>query len=430
MEQVGTVLWSLRTSRGWTLGQLARQAGVSKAALSRWESGERQPRMPELLAVLDALDASPAQRSLALARMDVPRALRQLREASLENSAGAPPTAGDLLRALRLRRGWSQQEVAERAGAGRTAVVRWENGDRLPSAEQMQTLCFVLGASEEEWFALTTGRFSEPTDGASHWEERAAALLQRRERFSNGDIQTPGDLFYLNLQHEAWKLATEHEEATSVLAEILAYYAQELVNYQRWSEADTIALRALSLAPRQKHEPEYALRAALAHAAASVFAGHRVVPERGIHELQGVLPHSNSPVFTAWILSDTAKYTTLAGQAERGIALAAQALDVAEQSESHSDRLRRLIDYSLALMEAGRLDEALERLPGVLPDVGDVFVHEALARADAYGRLGSFSAAQDWLLRGYAAVPGANAEHLRPQLDALAAAYPPVAKPG
>src|SRR5690349_3765018 len=115
-EKVGTLLWEMRTAAGWTLGGLARQAGVSKAALSRWEAGVYQPRAAELGAVLDALGARPAQRALALSRIDAPRALRQLRQRTPDDEIDTPLTAGDLLRAMRLRGNWTQEQVAARLG--------------------------------------------------------------------------------------------------------------------------------------------------------------------------------------------------------------------------------------------------------------------------------------------------------------------------
>ena len=77
-EQIGTLLWEWRTAAGWSLRQLALRAGVSKSALSRWEAGERQPRIPELEATLTALEATSAQRALALTCIAAPRALRHL----------------------------------------------------------------------------------------------------------------------------------------------------------------------------------------------------------------------------------------------------------------------------------------------------------------------------------------------------------------
>src|SRR5688572_1766966 len=99
---LGTLLREWRTSRGLSLGGLALKASVGKATLSRWESGASRPRIAELEAVLDALRSSPAQRLEALAGIEAPRAAQRLRAAP----AGGPPVRGDLLRAMRLRRGW------------------------------------------------------------------------------------------------------------------------------------------------------------------------------------------------------------------------------------------------------------------------------------------------------------------------------------
>jgi transcriptional regulator with XRE-family HTH domain len=109
-EQIGTYLKRVRSTGGWTLGKLARKAGVSKGALSLWESGQRQPRVVELEAVLEALGATAAQRALAFACIDAPRAILHLRRNS-HDGLGGPPTGGDLLRAMRLRRGWSQEQL-------------------------------------------------------------------------------------------------------------------------------------------------------------------------------------------------------------------------------------------------------------------------------------------------------------------------------
>lgn len=48
LVQLGTHLRSLRTQRGWTLGDLAQRTNLSEAYLSRIESGERQPSLAVL----------------------------------------------------------------------------------------------------------------------------------------------------------------------------------------------------------------------------------------------------------------------------------------------------------------------------------------------------------------------------------------------
>src|SRR5579862_2029450 len=110
-KKVGTLIREMRTAGGWTLGRLAQKAGVSKATLSQWESGARQPRIVELEAVLETLDASLPQRAQGLAHIEAPRALRRLRNAEETAGLGPPPTAGDLLHAMRLRRGYTQEQV-------------------------------------------------------------------------------------------------------------------------------------------------------------------------------------------------------------------------------------------------------------------------------------------------------------------------------
>src|SRR5690349_1776766 len=100
-DGLGTLLWELRTEKGFSLGQLAKRAGLDKSALSRWKAGKRQPRVSELEATLTALGASDAQRVRAFSHVGAPRAIRYLRQNTQIEGLGAPPTAGDLLRAMR-----------------------------------------------------------------------------------------------------------------------------------------------------------------------------------------------------------------------------------------------------------------------------------------------------------------------------------------
>lgn len=56
LEKLPKLLRSLRTRTGRTQVDVAAQAGVPQANLSRWESGKVRPSLESLIAVLNALD--------------------------------------------------------------------------------------------------------------------------------------------------------------------------------------------------------------------------------------------------------------------------------------------------------------------------------------------------------------------------------------
>jgi hypothetical protein len=53
------------------------------------------------------------------------------------------------------------------------------------------------------------------------------------------------------------------------------------------------------------------------------------------------------------------------------------------------------------------------------PEDGDIFIEEAVVRAEIRGRLGQFLEAKDWQQRAYAVLTPSNDEYRRPQIDAL-----------
>jgi transcriptional regulator with XRE-family HTH domain len=418
-EQVGSLLWQWRTANGWSLGRLARAAGVSKAALSQWESGKRQPRLPELEATLDALGATSAQRALALSRIDAPRALRQLRAGASEEGLVPPPSAGDLLRAMRHRGGWTQEQIAVRVGVRQHSVARWESGERLPSADEIQAVCFALGAHAEELVALTAGRFSEPTDWPTTWDEAEPHL---RARLAHLELQSGLiDLHYLALEHDLWSWATREERARTLLAHAYGHHALFCRNRGSWAEVEPLAQRALSLSPRQEQEPDPILRAILGSAAAVVYGGHRQAPERGVQRLTDWLARSAAqPEMTAWMLSDMAKYLAMEGQTETALTLAQRACHSAAGYHAPIELYLRRYDYGRLLLEAGRAVEALDVLPE--PDHAYPYheTEDLLLLAEAHGQAGNPSEAQDWLGRAYDRIEANGLDALRLSADALA----------
>ena len=398
-NRVGTLLWEMRTAGGWSQGQLARISGVSKAALSQWESGARLPRIPELEAVLSALQANAAQSARVFAHVKAPRALRRLRQSTEVSGMGAPPVAGNLLRAMRLRKGWTQAQTAKSVGVVGSTVARWELGERVPTTTQLQTLCFALGAREEELVAITTGALTASSEEATTWEAKEAELTERLQNVLSAPSALKA-LEYLSLQREAWDWATHTEAARPVLARLYAHHATYCRNMKQWSEATSLARQALALASRQQESPDVFLRSLLAQVSALVYGGSRPAPERGLLLLQPWVKRSILPTFTAWILSDMATYTTMEGHIEAGLKFAQEAYQAAERGGARIEIYLRRFDYGQLLVEAGQPATALRVLP--LPDGSySPFnrVRVMLVFATAYHQLGSRSEAHDWLHR-------------------------------
>ena len=54
----GDRLYEARICRGMSQRELARKAGVSNAAISRWENNQQEPNMMQLIRVCDAIEVS------------------------------------------------------------------------------------------------------------------------------------------------------------------------------------------------------------------------------------------------------------------------------------------------------------------------------------------------------------------------------------
>ena len=56
----------------------------------------------------------------------------------------------DKLKELRIQKGISQYELAEKLFVSRSAIAKWENGNGIPSDVNLETICEFFGV-EEEW---------------------------------------------------------------------------------------------------------------------------------------------------------------------------------------------------------------------------------------------------------------------------------------
>lgn len=55
--------------------------------------------------------------------------------------------AADTLKALRLEKGFTQEEIGERVHVSRQAVSRWENGETIPGVDTLKELSQLFGVT-------------------------------------------------------------------------------------------------------------------------------------------------------------------------------------------------------------------------------------------------------------------------------------------
>jgi len=98
-----------------------------------------------------------------------------------------PPTAAktsfpETLANIRMRRGWSQHELAVRSGIANTTISRIESGHRLPDLENFRKLAQALEVSADELLGLPNrdGRVRQSTiDGLQGLANRIEVWLER-----------------------------------------------------------------------------------------------------------------------------------------------------------------------------------------------------------------------------------------------------------
>lgn len=370
-NELGAYLRQLRKTRHLTLAQAAEGGGISRVTLNRWETRKHLPRLPELEAVLTVLGATHAQRREALALLEAPRAQSRVREDitafARQTGMGSMPSAGDLLRAMRLRRGMSLEQVAAHIGVSTRTLRFWEKTEVWPSVAQLHTLCYFLGAEEREVVALTCGQFATPYSTAALLT--GESISQRHHAIGSRSYSGGSpDLDYLLLIADAWRLAIKQPAERGRLAHIYAEYADNLVTRERFAEATEMTERALELMPEKSPKEDFWLYAGITSARAAVYQGKRKQPHRGIRILQDWLPVAKLPEFRANMLSDMAEYLMLeeaSSNASEAIRLSEQACELASQAVRHNpkgEHALRKVDLAIILYRAKRYGDTLDEL--------------------------------------------------------------------
>jgi transcriptional regulator with XRE-family HTH domain len=393
------------------LAQLSANAGVSLHTLSRWETGAFQPRLSELEATLKALGVSAAQREHALTLMEAPRAVARLREeaeqrqADLVELAGHAPAIGDLLRAMRLRRRMTIEQVATGLGVAPRSVRRWEGSETVLPEERLDDICRLLGVTPEERLALSLQRlwlWTPEWKGSLSLEAAQQQCGRLTSQMHSGDTALM-DLRLLSLEAQLWSQATRNETARRVLARAFTTHAQYLEISGRGGEVQAYSDRALDLVVG-KFAPEPWWFNAI-HATGFVLAPHLGAHRnrRRVEYLHSWLDFSTDPSCQTGLYRDMAQYALEAGDIETALGWIGKAETLAERFGHPLPLHLAKHVHARALLAAGRAKEALPLLPSPEADIGpQQQLFDAYLWVEALQALDDRFGAQDWLNRAYA----------------------------
>lgn len=247
-HKLGQLISALRVERGLSISALAARAGVGKATISRWESGQFVPVVSVLEPVLDALAAPEHVREDAYACIDAPRGLRALRGMNrLDGGADAlGSTQGGLIKALRLRAGLPGRKVAELMGVSTATISHWERGERRIDTEQCHRLLDVLRASPRDQAVVLRAASGHGYDGEPNRDHLLVRLARLKQRL--GDLDWDGlELELILTQAEAMRLARRDPWGLSIVRACLGRRALLHAESGRVGPALRLAYEAMDI---------------------------------------------------------------------------------------------------------------------------------------------------------------------------------------
>lgn len=254
-QVLAVLLRQKRLSSGYSVSEAATRVGVSRRSLTRWESGAARPRLDEMKRLLEVLNLSEPERRRLLDLLATPAALKEIYRQGGEELPFPLPHQGDLLRALRLRRGWRQEDLAPLLGVNQTTLARWENGNMWPSSALLHQLCYLLRVHEEELAALTMGPYflSGRETSPNGWglEALEQSLIGVKRKLDNPHYYVLGDLYYLSLEAQTLPLAQKSEAGRYLLVRILLAHAAYLGERCQPVEAGRVGEQVLAMVPKE-----------------------------------------------------------------------------------------------------------------------------------------------------------------------------------
>lgn len=422
----------LRQSRGLSIRCLAQMAGVHPSTLSRWEAGVVRPSLYEFDALMDALGATSVERRRALELIDAPRALMRLHamQATPVGSDTKPhiPLPGDLLRAMRQRRGWSLEQTAGQLDISATTLSRWEHSESWPSEAQLHALCYHLQAHPQELLALSAGRLQFHAESQA-FPSRQDELEQLVRQIIDAEVtldRSLADLYFLSLERRLWGVSQQSEVGRCLLIDAYVCHCRHLLQDARVLDARTPAWHAMHLIGRWDNPNAHWLWVVHAVAKDAAEKRYHPNPSEGIRVLRDWLPLSAelSVQYEAWFLRDTAEYMSLTHATRAAVETSAHAV---RKGLGLGDDRNVWLSHAEVLLNTHNPQQALEVLESNLEltwQEGSVHlqcVREAQIYARALHGVGRTPEALLWVERVRGLVEAHNLWQVRHQVDALAA---------
>ena len=407
-EQIGNFIRTARKKRGWTQNELARKAGVAFRTINRWESGKSLPRLFELERTLDLFAVTRSERQRLLNTFHTPGSLARVQNLwKVSGDYGGLPHSGFLLRALRHRKGWTQEEVARKSDIQTRTLSRWERRESWPDSAQLHSLCYLLEATPEEIVALTCHDIETLPDLDDTLEQTLAS--SHRLAGINIYVDLPWDLMMLSLSARLLPRAEESGVAKEALGHLYSHYARRLQYTERRREAQDYADHCLALLPPYPKNtsvysdaPSRELQNrhlwAVYVLAKTAPGGEETSKRQSVRLFQSWLPRLEpSHDDSHWFQECIAENLMALHETNHALEVARHALEAARVN--HQNPLLRAKTYGELLIQAGKPDEAFAVLPE--PDhaeYGQAYrSHLHILWAKGFLTVGNPSAAHDHL---------------------------------
>lgn len=153
-NDLGLELRKIRISQGWTKKQTASLFGVDEATVAGWEDGSIMPPILILEKMKAKVDAQKKKEEF--------QKQEAKEKTTVENKEkiGIKCDLGQTIRGLRIKKGWTQKDLAEKLYVTPQAVSRWENDGIEPPLATLKKMSTLFGVSLDKLI----GNEKQPTN--------------------------------------------------------------------------------------------------------------------------------------------------------------------------------------------------------------------------------------------------------------------------